>query len=268
MSWTSINKYKLIVAHPDDEILFFNSVLPGAEKVIICYGPSENERVTHGRSHIKGQLPLNDVTFLDIAESNVYGAANWKTPSQTASGLKLKRNNEIYEKKYAELMLRLADEISEGDTIFTHNPWGEYGHEHHVQVFNVIASLKSVKNLNLFVNGYVSDKSYNLMLMRKHLLSKKVFVGYPDISMGQEFVSIYKKNHCWTWVDPYNWPQAEIFIEIGGPQEQTVNRFIPSALPPLNFLYLKSKSENKAPASKLWRKIKGFIGCLPRTSAT
>ena len=37
--------------------------------------------------------------------------------------------------------MKLSKSINYGETIFTHNPWGEYGHEEHIQVFRVIMAL-------------------------------------------------------------------------------------------------------------------------------
>ena len=47
-------KYSIVVAHPDDEILWASSILLNAEKVIICFSDSEdNEKKSEGRKNIQ-----------------------------------------------------------------------------------------------------------------------------------------------------------------------------------------------------------------------
>jgi len=55
--------YKIIVAHPDDEIIFFSSILKSASKIIFCFGPAQDKIVSSGREKIKKKLPLNNIFF-------------------------------------------------------------------------------------------------------------------------------------------------------------------------------------------------------------
>jgi len=52
------NNYKVVVAHPDDEIIFFSSVLKNSSQTIICFSSSEDKDITTGRQNIKNQIPL------------------------------------------------------------------------------------------------------------------------------------------------------------------------------------------------------------------
>ena len=44
-----IENSTLVVAHPDDEILWFGSIVNKCKKVIICFGPSNNFELSDGR---------------------------------------------------------------------------------------------------------------------------------------------------------------------------------------------------------------------------
>ena len=129
-------------------------------------------------------------------------------------GLIVNKNQFEYRQNYLTLRSYLSKIINVGDTIYTHNPWGEYGHEHHVLVFNVIKSLKIKFKLKIFVNNYVSNKSYNLMKMCKHLLSNIVQYKIIEKKFTNKIKKIYISNFCWTFDDNYIWPQNEAFIKI------------------------------------------------------
>ena len=55
-----MKSYIVIVAHPDDEILFFSSLLAKARKVLICFGPSYDKVISSGRRALKKDFPLLD----------------------------------------------------------------------------------------------------------------------------------------------------------------------------------------------------------------
>ena len=38
--------------------------------------------------------------------------------------------------------------------VITHNPWGEYGHEDHVQVFRAVTALQAELGFAVWVSGY------------------------------------------------------------------------------------------------------------------
>ncbi|MDC0558346.1 PIG-L family deacetylase [Candidatus Pelagibacter ubique] len=209
-----INTYKIVVAHPDDEILFFSSILKNSLQTIICFGPSEDKDVTIGRQNLKTQIPLDNIFFLDLPESNVQDTANWKKPQKTIEGIFVSKNSSSYKKNYDRLKAQLSKYIHYGETIYTHNPWGEYGHEEHIQVFRVIMALAKDLNLKVCVNSYISNKSYMLMTKEQHLLSSIAHIGVPNFNLTLTFKKLYQSNLCWTWHDDYCWPNLELFYEI------------------------------------------------------
>ena len=207
-------KYKVIVAHPDDEIVFCSSVIKDASKVVICFGPCADKVVTKGREHLESQLPLNNILFLGIAESMVLNSARWERPVICREGIAVGKNDIAYRQNYDRLKDQLGQILHRGETIYTHNPWGEYGHEEHVQVFRAIMELSSDLNLTVFVNCYVSNKSYLLMSQEQHLLSGEAHLGTPDENLCASIKNIYQANQCWTWHDEYSWPKSELFYKV------------------------------------------------------
>ena len=88
-----LDKSVLIVAHPDDEILWFSSILKDVKKIIFIFKGTENKTVEKGRNKILDTKALpyaNKIINLNIDESNILDFANWKMPKQTFYGIQTK----------------------------------------------------------------------------------------------------------------------------------------------------------------------------------
>src|SRR6202030_399361 len=94
-----------------------------------------------GRDVLMETYPLTKVGFLKLRQSDAFDAANWNKPKEADSGLQLQRRRRRTRSLYgrnAEKLLRILEvELKHESLVFTHNPWGEYGHEEHVQVFRI-----------------------------------------------------------------------------------------------------------------------------------
>jgi len=209
-----IKKKILIVAHPDDEVLFFSSILKDVDKIIVCFGPSNDEIVSEGRKLLQKYYPLQNIEWLNLKESNVLLTSNWNNPCITKEGVEVNKSKKQYIKNFKELCMILKKKIEPYEIIYTHNPWGEYGHEEHVSIFNVVLSLFPQNNKKLFVSCYVSDLSKKLFLKRKYLLDNNLEIGVVPQKFCDDLKNLYSKYNCWTWKSTYKWPKSEIFSSI------------------------------------------------------
>ena len=209
-----LQNYYIIIAHPDDEVIFFSSVLKAASKIIICFNKSQDNIVNLGREIIRKKKLLKKTFFLNLEESGVFNGANWESPEIRMEGLLVSKNREAYKKNFWQLKKKLSQIITKDSIIYTHNPWGEYGHEEHVQVFKAVKYFQKKLKLTIFVNSYVSNKSYNLMKMQEHLLLNVVKHKTVDKKFTTKLKNIYISNFCWTFNDFYKWPKKEIFFKI------------------------------------------------------
>ena len=80
----------LIVAHPDDEVLWFSSILCQVSKVIIAFkdydaAPGLGAR----RAAAMAELPYATLACLGIAEAGSFKRASWDNPKPTRFGLAL-----------------------------------------------------------------------------------------------------------------------------------------------------------------------------------
>jgi LmbE family N-acetylglucosaminyl deacetylase len=207
-------KKVLIVAHPDDEIIFFSSILKIVDKIIVCFGTSSDNTITEGRKLLQIHYPFQNIEWLNLDETDTYLASNWNKPIPTVNGVKVNRNKSKYNNMYDQLCDIFKKKLAPYDIVYTHNPWGEYGHEEHVSVFNSVQNSIFGCNKKLFVSCYVSDRSEKLYLKQKHILKGETQQGIISKKFCAEIKNLYIKYNCWTWDDNYEWPYAEFFLEV------------------------------------------------------
>jgi LmbE family N-acetylglucosaminyl deacetylase len=110
----------LVVAHPDDEILWFNP--EEYDKIVIVFGDFGDSRGSDGgnqRRKALEQHPLKDkIVHLNIKESDF-------------------TRDKTKESVYRLNQRAIEDELRKfsPETVTTHNGHGEYGHVEHIQLF-------------------------------------------------------------------------------------------------------------------------------------
>src|SRR5262245_2834597 len=92
MPFDSGERVALVVAHPDDEILWFSSILRRATNVIVCFlDVPERSDWTAGRRRTAQAYPLPTASFLGLTESVVLVGADWNAPVVTEYGLDVQK---------------------------------------------------------------------------------------------------------------------------------------------------------------------------------
>jgi hypothetical protein len=210
----------IVVAHPDDEALWASSILGRAARVILCFGDVVgNPELSAGRRRAVARLPLDTVESLDIPEAGAFGLAAWPEPTPTPTGLALPARGgpraaaaaTPYAGNHARLVELLRMRLGGFAAVVTHNPWGEYGHEEHVQVFRAVESLRDELGFALWVSGYVSEKSAGLMRRCLGGLGPSTDPLPTDPALGARLQAVYAAEGAWTWFDDYVWPPDEVF---------------------------------------------------------
>jgi LmbE family N-acetylglucosaminyl deacetylase len=145
----------LVMAHPDDEALWVSSLLSRMERIVFCFetlpsSPALGEGRRRSLVELPRlvELPLPNVTSLGLQESEVFNSAAWPNPVETDYGLAVRRigrsmpgfSETRYRATHGQLVAALRPLLARSPSVITHNPWGEYGHEDHVQVFRAVAS--------------------------------------------------------------------------------------------------------------------------------
>lgn len=144
----------LVVAHPDDEVLI--APPENFDRIVIVFG-DRVDRLDFGgkRRRALKNHPLKDkIIHLDLEESNY-----WRDSM----------NSVEYEENYNDLCEWLEENIKEGDTITTHNFYGEYGHADHKLCWKACMGVVDCK-----VNG-------------------------QDPVLYRKIKQVYKDENVWTW---------------------------------------------------------------------
>lgn len=214
-----LSRSVLIVAHPDDEILWFSSILDRIGEIIIIFRDyPPDPRLGQARQHVIDHYPFTNTRFLGLDEPASFNLANWPVPEVTDFGVRLQ--NEDAESRYRSAYDALFESLhqrfsaSPAARVFTHNPWGEYGHEDHILVFSVIQALQASHPFELWVSSYVSNETHAFMKQRTHLLGKSVVCGKTNSSRYEQLKMFYQKYQCWTWQSPYKLPKREYFYKV------------------------------------------------------
>ena len=129
-----------------------------------------------------------------------------------------------YKKQTNEVILTtlLRDIIADPEvtTIYTHNPWGEYGHEQHRMVSNVVRKLAVQYNKEVWIpNIVVRDAGGYLVYTAGNITDIESKYGYFDDNLYKQIKQIYldettkasmmpwySGNYAlsyWTWGDDY-----------------------------------------------------------------
>jgi len=204
----------VVVAHPDDEALWLSSVLASAKRIVFAFGavfdrPGRSE----ARRRAVAALPLNGIVNLEIPESGV----DWKSyqiqPELTPLGIKIAESpvRERYESNYARLHEGLRASLAGCADVYTHNPWGEYGHPEHIQVYRAVTALQEELGYQVWFSNYVSTR--NLSFVRglvEHLSWAQRAVVRPDLGLARALMAVYRNYGAWTYPLAHRWPVHEV----------------------------------------------------------
>jgi hypothetical protein len=252
----------LIVAHPDDEALWFSSILENIGKIIFCFHHvADRPDLTQGRLKNYNEYPKENIHNLQIDESVVFNKKNFEFPEETSYGIKVRHSGKAekqYINNYSILIDKLMPFLSDVDQVFTHNPWGEYGNEEHIQVYRAIKSLQRESTFDIWFPSYFSNKSAGLMAKTLTRLHVEFFIEKTNQQLAYKLFEMYKKNECWTWFDNWTWPTEETFIKDTFNQDSEQNAYTKRLSLPFHLIRLKRPSPEPANRSII-DKIKSNI---------
>ncbi len=217
----SKDEYIVVVAHPDDEILWASSIIKNAKKVIICFGKTSSLTISKGRIGFALKAPKN-FCFLNIPEPNDIGFNYFPIKSLTSDNCS--KLSYFYKNLTQELLGLIDSEI-----VYTHNPWGEYGHLQHIEVNKVVNNICKKKHLRLKIFGYyhlrtLFERNYflkqnNINIERKEILKEHFYLIKKQ----------YIQNKCWTWYNSYSPKKYEYFYELVNKSSSDISKkfFVP-----------------------------------------
>ncbi|MBB5374219.1 PIG-L family deacetylase [Acidocella aromatica] len=206
-------KSAVVVAHPDDEILWLSSALPAADKIVFCFGDLYgNPKRSAARRRAVAALALPNLTDLQIPESGVRKLVDWERAEPTPYGVEIAEpeGRARYEANFAKLVSALRPVLAGYGNVFTHNPWGEYGHPEHVQVYRAVCALQAELGFTVWFSNYVAPLSLPLA---RQLAAQPCWTSRelrrPNVLLARRWAWTYLRHGAWTWILSYRWPRRE-----------------------------------------------------------
>jgi LmbE family N-acetylglucosaminyl deacetylase len=227
-----LERAALVVCHPDDEILWFASIIGHISSVIIAFLENRFSSVTQGRIRSLAAHPKPGVVCLGLAEARVFGLD--KPGSKLAPyGIEIS-NPELsilYQANYDRLVDLLRPLLKDRRNVFTHSPWGEYGHPEHIQMYCAVSRLQQDLGFRLWFPNYVSRRAGRLRSALGSSVRVVEDAKLPtDLELTRRIQQLYVQNNCWTWYSSYRWPRAEEFL---AQDADSTGSKTPSQYPPI-----------------------------------
>lgn len=147
----------MIVAHPDDEVIWGGDHLLKEHYLVVC--------LTNGNNKIRSK------EFQEVMEKSNSKGIILNYPDKTKGKRDSWKNVKKDIKKDIEYLLQLK----KWKTIVTHNPNGEYGHKHHQMTSSMVTKIckKDKLTKNLFYFGHYHKKSRMYEVDKKTAITKK-----------------------------------------------------------------------------------------------
>ena len=245
----------LVVAHPDDEVLWFGSIAAKVGRIVVCYRDDPgNPDLAHGRDRTIANHPWAErITSLDLTETGAFGFADWPSPAENRNGLELNAPAAVrrnYRRSASALRKRLSPIIADAQQVITHNPWGEYGHEEHVLVHRAVVSVCREASIPVWYDNYVSNWSERLAANALADPQGDIVSAGIDPDVCASVADVYRQFDAWTWFDDFRWFREESFIR----HEDRVRR--QGRTLALNFIRLPERRSKRPARGGLLRRIR------------
>jgi LmbE family N-acetylglucosaminyl deacetylase len=192
----------IVVAHPDDEVLWFGSLVPHVGRIILCYGDCRQvEARGRQRRAVVAEYPFDTVRFLDLPEPGILAL---NSPSDTL-------NEEACRSRLTD---SLAPALANVSSVFVHNPWGEYGHNDHKRAYAVVKRLQPLLGYSIFVSGY-AERGLVSTIDPDFISKVSQVLSFPVKADELDLLRRLYEHHCaWTWFTTWRWPKSEHFFRV------------------------------------------------------
>jgi LmbE family N-acetylglucosaminyl deacetylase len=217
----------VVVAHPDDETLWLEPWLAPSTRIVVAFPDHPREpAITTARADLRPRFPYGAMEFLDLHSADVVGRSDRRRRALTAYGVELAPNcppdvQQRYEENYQRLRARLAPILAAAPVVHTHNPWGEYGHEEHVQVCRAVLDVAATTGSSVWAWDGLSpaELAQTSMRLRADYFGRRTdrlprVARGLDVARYHELKAMYEAAGAWTWAADYEPPAVMSFIEL------------------------------------------------------
>jgi len=203
----------VVVAHPDDEVLWLSGLVAPADRVVFCFGdPFARPKIAAARRRAVAALPLPNLVDLKMPESGARFITDWSRLRLTPFGIEITdvAARARYEANYPKMLEALRPVLDGCRAVYTHNPWGEYGHTEHIQVHRAVVALQAELGYTIWYSNYVSAQSWPLArdVGRQPCWTARRAIS-PDLATARRLARVYRRHGAWTASWFHRWPAEE-----------------------------------------------------------
>lgn len=215
----------LVVAHPDDEILWFAPFVPTAKRILVSFAnnPDRPDLLTARQRVRDSHLP--QLEFLPLVSARVFRRSNWKNQTFTTYGVRLRRlagaRGRRYRSNFPKLVDLLDSMLTPSDRLFTHNPWGEYGHEEHIQVWRAVQTVAQYKSLDVWIwDGLTSQEQrrFGCLTRARYYPNLPLHLEQEQRVLDTDFYlavrEAYRRAGAWTFEPNYVPPDKLRYLRV------------------------------------------------------
>jgi len=187
----------IIVAHPDDEIIFGWPILQDVSfnkniKILCCSSDLNNPE----RKWCKHRKEI----FLSIC--SLLGIEKVKCLDYNSEFYRMETRQESLSRMMSDVLNHITS-MKPFDYIYTHNFWGEYGHLDHILINNIctFSGNKLILSDMFCPSNWIPYKE-KTSLFREIYDDKFIKESVLNIDWYEKYKAIYNKNQVWTWNQP------------------------------------------------------------------
>ena len=201
----------MVLAHPDDEILFGWPVFFDKnyhKKIIMCSTDANNKDrswCSH-RKNVMNAICENEKVEVEFIDND---SSFYKTQTRRPKSAPIDETGDRmspYRLMCEEIVDRVKSQENDFDYIFTHNPFGEYGHKDHLLLFDLMLKNTAKPILITDIVHRSNWSFYDKKSMESSSRINKLFYGKVfhenciiDNDKFNFYKNVYQQNNCWTW---------------------------------------------------------------------
>lgn len=186
----------IIVAHPDDEAIWFSSIIEKQDTAcVFVFQNKYLEDLSASTIHVTKVFEI-------IEEYSNFMPVIWlqtiKTTNPRIFG-QIKDETRFHAKTNIASIVQLC----QYSKIYTHNPWGEYGHSEHSLVYEIMRELAPDKILYP-IYGIKDEEKKRFQTVQTEQV---------NIKFREKLFDLYKKKGIWTGSKGEPYDQLDTFIK-------------------------------------------------------